>query len=81
MFPFLPESRSKKNRLDNEGAVGGAGDELEMDFQESNENVEKNEDQEMIHQKDSTHSTHQPKICPGYTTLVLIFVIIIKGLL
>ncbi|XP_030583925.1 torsin-1A-interacting protein 2-like isoform X2 [Archocentrus centrarchus] len=41
------ESPSKKSRLDAEGAVGGKGDEIEMDVDESAGDAQKNEDQGM----------------------------------
>lgn len=45
--------------------MSGSGDENEMDVQESVEDLEKNEDQEMDFRQDSSHDTHQAKICQG----------------
>ncbi|XP_044054767.1 torsin-1A-interacting protein 2-like isoform X2 [Siniperca chuatsi] len=57
------ESPSKKRRLETGGAMGGSGDDNEMDVHESVEDLEENEDQEMDTRQDSSHDTHQPKIC------------------
>lgn len=57
------ESPRKKSRLEAGGDVGGSEDQNEMDVQESVEDEEKNEDQEMDIVQDSSHSTHQTKIC------------------
>ncbi|XP_073333268.1 uncharacterized protein [Pagrus major] len=56
------ESPSKKSRLE-AGEAGGSGD--EMDVQESDEDLERNEDQEMAVGQDSSHDTRHPKICQG----------------
>ncbi|XP_042371945.1 torsin-1A-interacting protein 2-like [Plectropomus leopardus] len=58
------ESPTKKSRVETGGAVGGSGDDNEMDVQESAEDVEKNEDQEMDIMEDSSHGT-KPEICRG----------------
>ncbi|XP_076009369.1 uncharacterized protein LOC143002875 [Genypterus blacodes] len=54
------ESPSKKTRQDDGEEEGDKGDDLEMDVQESDDNVATKEDQETIHQKDSIHSARQP---------------------
>ncbi|XP_070765499.1 torsin-1A-interacting protein 2-like [Enoplosus armatus] len=59
------DSPSKKSRLETEEAVGGSGDDNEMDVQESVEYQKENEDQEMDIRQDLSHGTHQPKICQG----------------
>ncbi|XP_029286015.1 LOW QUALITY PROTEIN: torsin-1A-interacting protein 2-like [Cottoperca gobio] len=57
------ESPSKKTRLETGGAVGDHGDEMDVDVQESDEDMEKNEDLEMDSMQESSHGTHQPEIC------------------
>lgn len=62
------ESPNKKSRLEPGGAVGGSGDENEMEVEESDEDLEKNEDQDMEIGQDSshgTHATHQLKTYQG----------------
>uniref|UniRef100_UPI003AAF1822 uncharacterized protein n=1 Tax=Centroberyx gerrardi TaxID=166262 RepID=UPI003AAF1822 len=59
------ECPSKKIRLEAGGEAGGSGDENEMDVQETNDSLEKNEDQEMITEEDPPHRTHQQKMCQG----------------
>lgn len=59
------DSPSKKNRRESGGAVGGSGDENEMDVQESVEDMEKNEDQEMDFIQESSRGIHHPKTFQG----------------
>ncbi|XP_071403042.1 torsin-1A-interacting protein 2-like [Centroberyx affinis] len=59
------ESPRKKIRLEAGGEADGSGDENEMDVQETNDSLEKKEDQEMIPEEDPPHRTHQQKMCQG----------------
>lgn len=51
------ESPSKKSKRG--GAVDGGGDGVEMDVQETEEDLEMNEDQEVMAEEDSQKSTQQ----------------------
>ncbi|AWP11018.1 putative torsin-1A-interacting protein 2-like [Scophthalmus maximus] len=64
--PFMScttESPRKKGRLETGGAVGGGGDENEMDVQQST-----SQDQDMdTERQESSHGSHPPKISHGTT--------------
>ncbi|XP_061594128.1 torsin-1A-interacting protein 2-like isoform X2 [Cololabis saira] len=57
------ESPSKKIHLDTGGADDDGLSENQMDFEESTERMEKNENQELHIVKNSTHAIHLPNIC------------------
>ncbi|XP_075943902.1 uncharacterized protein LOC142946478 isoform X1 [Anarhichas minor] len=57
------ESPGKKGRAETDRPVDGGGDENEMDVGE--EDLERNEDQEMDVLQDSSYGTHRPTTCHG----------------
>ncbi|XP_067370465.1 torsin-1A-interacting protein 2-like isoform X2 [Channa argus] len=61
------ESPSKKIRLETGGAVGSSGDEIQMDVQESVDDIENEQDQDMDIEQESSHGTYHPKICQDQT--------------
>ncbi|KAM7011986.1 uncharacterized protein LKV04_022371 [Tautogolabrus adspersus] len=69
--PEDEESPSKKSRLETEGeGVGDGGDEVEMDVQESAEDLKKNKDQEMDVRQDSSLQTKSYQGALGDVNLV-----------